>query len=97
MRLRSLIACGLMCFILFRGCVMTFTALQGAAMAVFGILGLALKYESIGPGLLNTFQSSHLTMPIAIFIPTLAGVIFQQFNNAEPAGGGGGGESSSKK
>jgi hypothetical protein len=85
----GLIFCGLMCFILFRGCVMTFTALQGAAMAVFGILGLALKYDGVAPGLLNQFETSHLTMPIAIFLPTLAGVIFQQFNNAEAGGGGG--------
>jgi hypothetical protein len=82
----GLIACSLLCFIVFRGCVMSFTALQGAAMAVFGILGLALKYDGVAPSVLNTFQTSHLTMPIAIFLPTLAGIIFQQFNTAEDGG-----------
>jgi len=77
----GLIFCSLLCFILFRGCVMTFTSLQGAVMVVFGLLGLMLKYDEIGPKVLSQFQSSHFLMPMAIFIPTIAGVIFQQFND----------------
>lgn len=84
----GLIFCALLCFILFRGCVMTFTSLQGAAMVVFGVLGLMLKYDDIGPSLLSHFKASSFLMPMAIFIPTLGGVIFQQFNDTSPAPAG---------
>ncbi len=83
----GLIGCSLLCFILFRGCVMTFTSLQGAVMLVFGLLGLMLKYDDLSTNLLSQFQSSAFLMPLAIFIPTIAGVIFQQFNNASGPGG----------
>ncbi len=82
----GLIFCSLLCFILFRGCVMTFTSLQGAVMVVFGLLGLMLKYDDIGPRVLNQFQSTHFLMPMAIFIPTIAGVIFQQYNDTSAGG-----------
>jgi hypothetical protein len=80
----GLIFCALLCFILFRGCVMSFTSLQGAAMLVFGLLGLMAKYD-FGPNLLTQLQASKFIMPMAIGIPALAGVIFQQFNDTSAA------------
>jgi len=32
-----------------RGCVITYTSLQGAAMIVFGVLALVYKYDQVGP------------------------------------------------
>lgn len=82
----GLIACGLLCFILFRASVMTYMSLQGALMLVFGILGLLYKYQDIGPQITTGLQSRNFILPMAIFIPAVIGLIYQQsVNKPEPA------------
>lgn len=73
---------GLLSFLLFRGCVMMYTSLQGASMAVFGILSLIMKYQDIAPKLTQYLSAKSFILPIAIFIPTLCGLIFQQMPSA---------------
>ncbi|MGH7215238.1 MAG: hypothetical protein ACREIT_10795, partial [Tepidisphaeraceae bacterium] len=50
----GMITFGLLSFVLFRGSVMMYTSLQGAAMLVFGLLGLIFKYQSIAPKLADS-------------------------------------------
>jgi hypothetical protein len=69
---------GLLSFLLFRECIITYTSLQGAVMLVFGILGLIFKYEEIGKPLTHHFELKPFLLPLAIFIPTLCGFIYQR-------------------
>ncbi len=69
---------GLLSFLLFRECVITYTSLQGSVMLVFGILGLVLKYEDVAGPLTQHFQLKPFLLPLAIFIPTLGGFIYQK-------------------
>jgi hypothetical protein len=81
----GLIACGLFCFILFRGSVMAYMSLQGSLMLVFGILGLLYKYQDLGPKITESLQARHFILPMAIFIPAVMGMLFQQANKSSPA------------
>ena len=74
---------GMLSFLLFRGCVMMYTSLQGASMAVFGILSLIMKYQDLAPKMTQYLSTKQFLLPLAIFIPTLCGLIFQQ----TPSGG----------
>lgn len=76
---------GLLSFLLFRGCVMMYTSLQGASMAIFGILSLVMKYQDLAPKLIQYLSAKTFILPIAIFIPTLCGLIFQQTPSAAAA------------
>ena len=81
----GLIACGLFCFILFRGSVMAYMSLQGSLMLVFGILGLLYKYHNLGPQLTRALQDKHFILPMAIFIPAVLGILYQQASNKSAA------------
>ena len=86
----GLIACGLLCFIVFRGSVMAYTSLQGSVMLVFGILSLAYKYQDLAPRLSQALQVKPFVVPMCIFIATILGLIYQQnsaLTTAAPAGG----------
>jgi hypothetical protein len=85
----GLIACGLLCFIVFRGSVMTYTSLQGSVMVIFGILSLAYKYQDFAPRLSQSLQVKPFLLPMAIFIATILGLIYQQNSSfgAAPAPG----------
>ena len=74
----GLIAFGMLSFILFRGSIMMYTSLQGSVMLVFGLLGLIFKYQSVGPKLIASLTSQPVVLPLAIFIPTVLGLIYQQ-------------------
>ena len=75
---------GLLSFLLFRGCIMLYTSLQGASMAVIGILSLVCKYQDLAPRMTQTLTAKAYILPILIFIPAMCGLIFQQ---APSAGG----------
>lgn len=84
----GLITFGLLSFIIFKGSVMMYTSLQGAVMLVFGLLGLAYKYQSIAPQLTQHMQLKPFLLPLAIFIPTVLGLIYQQSQSQADAAGG---------
>ncbi len=69
---------GLLSFLLFRECIITYTSLQGSVMLVLGLLGLVLKYQDVGDPLTHHFQLKPFLLPLAIFIPTLCGFIYQK-------------------
>ena len=84
----GLIACGLFCFIVFNASVMTYMSLQGSLMLVFGLLGLLYKYQDLGPKITTGLQQRHFLLPMAIFIPAVIGLLYQQASNRpapEPA------------
>lgn len=88
----GLIACGLLCFIVFRGSVMAYTSLQGSVMLVFGILSLIYKYQGFAPRLTESLQLKPFLLPMTVFIATILGLIYQQNSQLAPQAGGGGGK-----
>ncbi|CAN5665701.1 hypothetical protein BH09PLA1_BH09PLA1_28950 [soil metagenome] len=91
----GLVAFGLLSFILFKASVMMYTSLQGAVMLTFGVLGLLFKYQSVTPQIVEHLQLKPFLLPLAIFIPAMLGLIYQQSqygeNPSTGSGGGGGG------
>ena len=73
---------GLLSMLIFRGCLMIFTSLQGALMAIVGLLGLLLKYKGINASLTQFLSAKNFALPLAIFIPTILGVLYQQMPGA---------------
>ena len=76
--LTGIISFGFLSFILFRGSIMMYTALQGAVMLVFGLLGLLFKYPELAPKLAEQASVRPFLLPLCIFIPALFGLIYQQ-------------------
>jgi len=74
----GLVFFGLMSFLLFRECIITYTSLQGSVMLIFGILGLIFKYQEVAGPLTHHFEVKPFLLPLAIFIPTLGGFIYQK-------------------
>jgi hypothetical protein len=69
---------GLLSFLLFRQCIMTYTSLQGSVMLVFGILALIFKYDEVGLSLTQNLELKPFLLPMAVFIPALLGFIYQR-------------------
>lgn len=86
---------GLLSFVIFKVCVMTYTSLQGAGMVVIGALGLMMKYPSFGLSVSKMLTLKPFVLPVAIFIPTLLGLIYQHSGPA-PAGAKPGGAPAKK-
>jgi|SRR5580658_1398772 hypothetical protein len=87
--LTGIVFCGLLSFVLFRQCIMTYTSLQGSVMLVFGSLALIFKYDEVSNSLIHSMQLKPFLLPLAIFIPTLLGFIYQQAMYPATAGAGG--------
>jgi hypothetical protein len=77
----GLILFGLLAFIIFRGSLMMYMSLQGAVMLVFGVLGLIYKLNDVGPAITSKMTVAPFLLPMAIFIPAIVGIIFQQQMN----------------
>lgn len=80
----GLVAGGLLCFIVFNGCVMAYMSLQGSTMLIFGLLGLLLKYQEIAPRVGDYLALKPFVLPLFVFIPTVLGTMFQQNGAAPP-------------
>ena len=76
--LTGMVLLGLLSFIIFAGSVTMYMSLQGSAMLVFGILGLAYKYDQFGPKLTSTMTLRPFILPMAVLIPAIIGMLFQQ-------------------
>lgn len=84
----GMVAGGLMCFILFNGCVMAYMSLQGAVMLIFGTLGLLLKYKEVAPKVDDYLAIRPFVLPLFVFVPTVLGTMFQRAGSgvgAKPA------------
>jgi hypothetical protein len=84
----GLVGFGLLSFIIFRGSVMMYTSLQGSVMLIFGILGLIYKYQSVAPRVTENMINQQFLLPLAIFIPALLGLIYQQTQSSPAEAGG---------
>ena len=82
--LTGVVLFGLLSFIIFRGSVTMYMSLQGAAMLIFGILGLIFKYDQIAPKVAHTMTLRPFLLPMAVIIPAIIGMLYQQAN-ATPA------------
>jgi hypothetical protein len=85
---------GMLSFILFDMSVLVFMCGQGAAMLVFGILGMAYKYPDIAQQIGRALSGKPLMLPIIISGAAGAGWWWQRKSGGSgpsPAGGGGGG------
>ncbi|HWB52628.1 MAG TPA: hypothetical protein VG722_00480 [Tepidisphaeraceae bacterium] len=96
--LTGLVALGMFSFILFRISVIIYLSIQGGAMLVFGVLGLAYKYQDAASSLSSSMNTKPFLLPMLLFLPMICGLIYQHhmYGAAEPAGGpgrkGGGGK-----
>jgi hypothetical protein len=77
---------GMLSFVIFRACIIAFTSLQGAAMIVVGVLALIFKYPELAPQVSSGLSNKTYIMPLAVFIPALCGLIYQQMPAAHAAG-----------
>ena len=56
-------------------------------MLIIGVLGLVFKYHEIEPKVIDGMLVRPFLLPMAILIPTVLGVVFQQqFSTPEKAG-----------
>ncbi len=83
----GLIGGGLLCFILFRGCLVMYTSLQGSVMLIFGILGLIYKYQDLAPKVGSYLSAKTFVLPMCIFIPTIIGILYQHSTPVGPKPG----------
>jgi hypothetical protein len=79
------ITMGMMSFLLFDGCVMIATSLQGSTMAVVGVLAIVMKYHNAAGKIADGMDAHRWILPASIFVPALCGWIFQHMPG--PAGG----------
>jgi hypothetical protein len=86
--LTGLAVLGLLAFIVFRASVMMYTSLQGSVMLIFGILGLVYKYQSVAPQITERMTVQPFLLPIAIVIPAMLGLIYQQSHGKEAEAAG---------
>ena len=89
----GLISFGLASFILVRGSLIMYTSIQGSLMFIIGLLGLIMKYQDVTPKVTHNMISQPLILPIAVLVPTILGLVFQQLHSppAKEGGGKGGG------
>lgn len=97
--LTGLVALGMLSFVLFRWSVIIYMSVQGGAMLVFGILGLAYKYPDMAADISSSMRGKPFLLPMVLFVPIICGLFYQhhKYGGAEPAGGGGGGNNHPKK
>src|SRR3954471_21709354 len=93
----GMISFGLASFILLRGSLIMYTSIQGSMMFIIGLLGLILKYQEVMPKVTHNMLSQPLILPIAVLVPTILGLVFQQLHSPPgkeggKGGGGGGGD-----
>jgi hypothetical protein len=58
-------------------------------MFIIGLLGLILKYQDVTPKVTHNMISQPLILPIAVLVPTMLGLVFQQLHSPPAKEGGG--------
>ena len=73
----GLIGLGLLAFVIFKETIIIFTAVQGALLAVCGVLTMLLRFESVSePVQRNVIHNAHL-LPVLIGVPLAVGLAVQ--------------------
>lgn len=76
--LLGLLVLGLFAFIIFRLTVIIFTSVQGAVMAITGLLAMVLKYQPITEELRNRLTTNPHLMPLLVAVPAVIGFAIQR-------------------
>lgn len=84
--LAGAVVVGILCFVIFRISVILFTSLQGSAMLVMGVLGVAYQYPVMRPHLAQSVPTWRYSLPSVIFVLMLIGLAYQYLKG--PRGGG---------
>jgi hypothetical protein len=85
--LTGIVLFGLLSFIIFRGSITMYMSLQGSVMLVFGILGMVYKYQEVAPKITHAMTLKPFLLPMAIIIPAIIGILYQQAHAAGAAQG----------
>ena len=88
----GLVSFSLASFILVRGSLIMYTSIQGSLMFIMGLLGLILKYQDVTPKVTHNMTSQPLILPIAVLVPAMLGLVFQQLHSPPTREGGKGGD-----
>jgi hypothetical protein len=83
---------GMLSFLLFDMSVLVFMCGQGAAMLVFGLLGMAYKYPDIAQQIGHSLSGRPMALPIIISAAAATGWWWQRKHGKSPAPSGGGGK-----
>ncbi len=75
--LLGLITLGMLAFVIFRLTIITFTSLQGSAMAVSGVLVLLLRYEQFRQDVEDSLVNNVHLLPLLIAVPTIISIVIQ--------------------
>ncbi len=81
----GLITLGLLAFVILQAVVTILTALQGAIMAVMGIVALLIKYEPMRENLEGPLRDNVHLAVLLVGVPALIGVAFQYAGVAKKA------------
>lgn len=73
------ITIGVLAFVIFRVSVIIFTSVQGAAMFMLGMLGIAYRFEELRPAIDQNLFAAHWALPATLLVLTLIGVFYQAF------------------
>jgi hypothetical protein len=87
--LTGLVSFGLLSFILFRGSIIMYTSLQGALLLVLGLFGLLFKYQDFYPRITQQINTQPLMLPLAVVVPAILGLIYQQKRTPGTSAAGG--------
>ncbi|HEY2589113.1 MAG TPA: hypothetical protein VGI81_25445 [Tepidisphaeraceae bacterium] len=85
--LTGLVLFGMLSFIVFRGSVTMYMSVQGAAMLILGTLGMLCKYDQIAPKVTHTMSLRPFLLPMAVIIPAIIGILYQQADAPAPGPG----------
>ena len=75
--LTGFVALGMLSFILFRGGIILYTSLQGAALLASGILALLEKNPSVWSDVSFHLTHDRYLFPTAVILPAIVGLVFQ--------------------
>ena len=85
----GLLIFGMLAFILFKLSVVWFTSVSGSTIAVMGVLALLLSFDPWRATVSSSLRSSHLVIPLLVFVPAMIGLILQQMHSRGMVLGGG--------
>ncbi|MFG0258161.1 MAG: hypothetical protein ACF8GE_09695 [Phycisphaerales bacterium JB043] len=74
----GLLLLGMLAFITFKIVIVAFTAIGGASLTVFGMLGLLLQLEAWRGGLQSELIENPLVIPVIVGSAAIFGMVYQQ-------------------
>ena len=85
----GLVTMGLLAFIILRETIIVFTTLQGAFLAVTGLLSILLSMQTFVPSVTQAISGNHYLLPLLVLVPAVIGFTFQHSAGNKKGGAGG--------